>query len=44
MPVMDHLRELRRRIVIILILIGIGAIAGYYLYPHTLSFLREPYC
>ena len=44
MPVMDHLRELRRRIVIIMILIGIGAIVGYYLYPHTLSFLRQPYC
>ncbi len=44
MPVMDHLRELRRRIVIILILVAIGAVVGYYLYPHTLSFLRHPYC
>ena len=44
MAVMDHLRELRRRIVIILILVGIGAIAGYYLYPQTLHFLERPYC
>jgi sec-independent protein translocase protein TatC len=44
MPVLDHLRELRRRIVAVLILVGLGAVLGWFLYPHTLEFLRHPYC
>lgn len=44
MSVMDHLRELRRRIVIVLILVALGAVLGWYLYPHTLEFLKQPYC
>ncbi len=44
MAVIDHLRELRRRLIIIVIFVGIGAVVGWYLYPHTLAFLKEPYC
>ena len=44
MPVMDHLRELRRRVVLILIFVALGAVLGYFLYPHTLGVLRRPYC
>jgi sec-independent protein translocase protein TatC len=44
MPVMDHLRELRRRIVTILGLVALGGVLGWFLYPHTLDFLRSPYC
>jgi sec-independent protein translocase protein TatC len=44
MPVLDHLRELRRRVIIIVLFIGLGAVLGWYLYPHTLDFLRHPYC
>ena len=44
MPVLDHLRELRRRIVAILIFVTLGAVVGWLLYPHTLEFLRHPYC
>jgi sec-independent protein translocase protein TatC len=44
MPVLDHLRELRRRIVAILVIVALGAVLGWFLYPHTLSFLRHPYC
>ncbi|WP_375490166.1 twin-arginine translocase subunit TatC [uncultured Jatrophihabitans sp.] len=44
MPVMDHLRELRRRIVLILLFVALGAVLGYFLYPHTLDLLRHPYC
>ncbi len=44
MPVMDHLRELRRRVVLILVFIALGAVLGWFLYPHTLDFLRHPYC
>jgi sec-independent protein translocase protein TatC len=44
MPVLDHLRELRRRIVTILVIVAVGAVLGWYLYPHTLELLRHPYC
>lgn len=44
MPVMDHLRELRRRIVWIVLIVAAGAVAGYYLYGPILEFLKHPYC
>ena len=44
MPVMDHLRELRRRVITILLVVAVGAALGWYLYPQTLAFLRHPYC
>jgi sec-independent protein translocase protein TatC len=44
MSVMDHLRELRRRIIVVVIIVGIGAVLGWYLYPHVLDFLKRPYC
>lgn len=44
MPVLDHLRELRRRLIIIVLVIIAGGIAGWFLYGHILEFLRHPYC
>jgi sec-independent protein translocase protein TatC len=44
MAVMDHLRELRRRLIISIVFIALGAVVGWYLYPHTLDFLKHPYC
>jgi sec-independent protein translocase protein TatC len=44
MAVMDHLRELRRRLIIALVFIAVGAVVGWYIYPHTLHFLEHPYC
>ena len=44
MAVMDHLRELRRRIILVLVFVAIGGVAGWLLYPHTLDFLKNPYC
>jgi sec-independent protein translocase protein TatC len=44
MSVLDHLRELRRRVIIAAIVVAVGAVLGWYLYPHTLSFLKGPYC
>src|SRR3954452_5288024 len=44
MPVLDHLRELRRRLIIIVLIIIAGGIAGWFLYGHILEFLRHPYC
>ena len=44
MAVMDHLRELRRRLIAIVLLIAAGAILGWYLYNPVLHFLEHPYC
>jgi sec-independent protein translocase protein TatC len=44
MPVLDHLRELRQRIIKILLLVAAGAVLGWLLYPQTLHLLRKPYC
>lgn len=44
MPVLDHLRELRRRVIIILIIVALGAVLGWYLYNPILAFLKHPYC
>lgn len=44
MSVMDHLRELRRRIVAILVIIAVGGVVGWFLYPTVLEILKDPYC
>ncbi|SOD73891.1 Sec-independent protein translocase TatC [Jatrophihabitans sp. GAS493] len=44
MSVLDHLRELRRRVIIVLIIVSIGAVFGWIFYGPILDFLKEPYC
>ena len=44
MSVMDHLRELRRRLIIAVVLIALGAVLGWYFYPSILDLLKQPYC
>jgi sec-independent protein translocase protein TatC len=44
MPVLDHLRELRRRLILVLLIIAAGAVLGWFLYGHTIEFLKHPYC
>jgi sec-independent protein translocase protein TatC len=44
MSVLDHLRELRRRLITVLIIVTIGAVLGWELYPQILTFLKKPYC
>jgi sec-independent protein translocase protein TatC len=44
MSVLDHLRELRRRLIVIALTIAVGAVLGWYLYPQTLGLLKDPYC
>ena len=44
MPVMDHLRELRRRVIVIVLIVAAGAVLGWYLYNPTIHFLEHPYC
>jgi sec-independent protein translocase protein TatC len=44
MSVLDHLRELRRRLIIAVLCIAAGAVLGWALYDHVLRFLEHPYC
>lgn len=44
MSVLDHLRELRRRLILAVIFIALGAVLGWVLYGHILNILRHPYC
>ncbi len=44
MSVLDHLRELRRRLIIVMLVIAAGAVLGWLLYNPLLQVLKEPYC
>ena len=44
MGVLEHLTELRIRIIRSLIAVLIGAIAGWLLYPEIINFILDPYC
>jgi sec-independent protein translocase protein TatC len=44
MPLMDHLRELRNRVVKIALGIIAGAIVGWVFRYHIWNFVQEPYC
>ncbi len=44
MPLMDHIRELRNRVIKIALAITIGSVIGWYLYPHIFAFIEAPFC
>ena len=44
MPLIDHLAELRSRLLRIFLVLCIGVVIGFLVYPHILSFLQHPYC
>jgi sec-independent protein translocase protein TatC len=44
MPLMDHLRELRNRVVKIALAVLIGAIVGWAFYHQLWDFIQRPYC
>jgi sec-independent protein translocase protein TatC len=44
MSVLDHLRELRRRLIVIFVIIAAGAIVGWVAYEPILEVLKHPYC
>ena len=44
MTMIEHLTELRRRLIIAFASVGIGAIIAWIFYPQIIEFLLEPYC
>ncbi|MEJ7765860.1 MAG: twin-arginine translocase subunit TatC [Acidimicrobiales bacterium] len=44
MSLVDHLAELRRRVMICTIAVSLCAVVGFLLYNRVLSFLQAPYC
>lgn len=44
MPLMDHLRELRNRVVKIALAVIAGAILSWAFYQHLWNFIQRPYC
>ena len=44
MPLMEHIRELRNRIVKAAIALALGMIIGWFIYPHVWHFIEAPYC
>jgi len=43
MPLVGHLRELRRRLIIAVFSILVGTIVGWIIYPQAFDFLKQPY-
>lgn len=44
MTLVEHLTELRRRVVMAVVAFAVAAVVCFVLYPHILSFLKAPYC
>lgn len=44
MSVLDHLRELRRRLITVILVIAAGAVVGWFVYNPLLELLKHPYC
>lgn len=44
MTVIEHLEELRHRLMYVLIAVGVGGVAGWFLFDQALELLRGPFC
>jgi sec-independent protein translocase protein TatC len=44
MPLLDHIRELRNRVLMAFAAAIVGTIIGWYLFPHVWHFIEAPYC
>jgi sec-independent protein translocase protein TatC len=44
MSLVDHLSELRYRLIVSVVALGVGAIVGWFLYDRVLDLLLNPYC
>jgi len=44
MPLIEHIRELRNRVIKIALVIIAGTAVGWFVYPHVWHFIETPYC
>jgi sec-independent protein translocase protein TatC len=44
MTVVEHLEELRHRLIVSLYAVAAGAVVGWFLYPPFMTLIRSPYC
>jgi sec-independent protein translocase protein TatC len=44
MPLIEHIRELRDRVVKVAVALTIGSIIGWFVYNHVWHFIEEPFC
>jgi sec-independent protein translocase protein TatC len=44
MSVLDHLRELRHRLIMVVLIVALGGVLGWIFYTPILDFLKHPYC
>jgi sec-independent protein translocase protein TatC len=44
MPLMEHIRELRNRVIKIAVAATVGSIAGWFIYGPVWTFIKRPYC
>jgi len=44
MPLMEHIRELRNRIIKVALALIAGMVVGWLVYPHVWHFIEAPYC
>ena len=44
MSVLDHLRELRRRLILVMVIVALGGVVGWFIYNPLLDILKHPYC
>ena len=41
---MEHIRELRNRVIKIALAVIAGMVIGWFVYPHVWHFIQAPYC
>jgi sec-independent protein translocase protein TatC len=44
MTVVEHLEELRHRLIVVFVAVGLGSIVGWFLYPYFMDLIRAPFC
>jgi sec-independent protein translocase protein TatC len=44
MTVVEHLEELRHRLIVCLYALAAGSVVGWFLFPHFMTLIRDPYC
>jgi len=44
MPLMEHIRELRNRVIKIAVAVTVGSVIGWFIYGPVWNFIKRPYC